>query len=96
MRVEFATPASSEFLAAIEFFESEGAELGSDFVADVEHATGLLAGFPDIGGPGPRNTRRLHLRRFPFAVVYRRTPELIWVIAIEHHRREPGYWRGRL
>jgi hypothetical protein len=41
-------------------------------------------------------TRRLVLRRFPFAIVYRLAGEFVLVLAIAHMRRRPGYWRGRL
>ncbi|MFV2045361.1 MAG: type II toxin-antitoxin system RelE/ParE family toxin [Anaerolineales bacterium] len=96
MRVEFATPASSEFLAAIDFYESTDASLGLDFIEDVEQAVQLIAEFASIGSPAPSSTRRAHLRRFPYALVYQETSELIIVVAVEHHRRKPGFWEDRL
>ena len=41
------------------------------------------------------NTRRLLLRRFPYAVIYRLDPGRIIVLAIAHQRRRPGYWQRR-
>jgi plasmid stabilization system protein ParE len=40
-------------------------------------------------------TRRLVLRRFPFAIVYRVDAERVLVLAIAHQRRRPGYWTRR-
>jgi hypothetical protein len=44
----------------------------------------------------------LFLRRFPFSIVYRKSPVAVEVIAVAveviavaHARRRPGYWRGR-
>ena len=96
MRVEFATPASSEFLAAIDFYESKDARVGLEFIEDVEQAVRLIAEFPSIGSPAPSGTRRAHLRRFPYALVYHETSELIMVVAVQHHRRKPRFWEDRL
>jgi plasmid stabilization system protein ParE len=39
--------------------------------------------------------RRYLLRKFPFSVVYFERAGSIEIIAVAHHRRRPGYWRGR-
>ena len=49
--VEVATPASLEFLAAIDFYESRGVRVGLEFIEDVEQAVQLVAQFPSIGSP---------------------------------------------
>jgi len=36
------------------------------------------------------------MKRFPFAIIYRDTPEAIQVIAIAHGHRRPGYWKKRI
>ena len=33
---------------------------------------------------------------FPYALHYLEFDEFVWVIAVAHHRRRPGYWQGRL
>jgi toxin ParE1/3/4 len=96
LRVEFASPANSEFLAAIEYYESESAGLGVDFVNDVERAVQILGEFPLIGAPAPSGARRMHLGRFPFSLVYKATADTVWIVAVEHHSRLPGFWQDRL
>jgi hypothetical protein len=34
--------------------------------------------------------------RFPYSVVYLEDEDEIWVLAVAHAKRRPGYWRGRL
>ena len=46
--------------------------------------------FPEIE-PGIR--RRLVFHRFPYAVLYRVTPDEVQVVAVMHLHRRPGYWR---
>ena len=41
------------------------------------------------------NIRKVSLRGFPFSVVYREVDDVVQVLAVAHHRREPGYWARR-
>ena len=43
----------------------------------------------------PPNIRKVSLRGFPFAVVYREVDAMVQVLAVAHHRREPNYWLRR-
>jgi hypothetical protein len=35
-------------------------------------------------------------RGFPYVVVYLDEPERVWIVAVMHAKRRPGYWRERL
>jgi len=40
---------------------------------------------------------RRHLSTvFPHLVVYLDQPDRVWIVAVMHGRRQPGYWRERL
>jgi len=43
-----------------------------------------------------RNYRRVNLRLFPFYLAYIIAGDCIYVIAIAHMRRKPGYWTTRM
>jgi hypothetical protein len=34
--------------------------------------------------------------RFPYHVIYLETATQIWILAIAHDRRKPGYWHPRV
>jgi hypothetical protein len=36
------------------------------------------------------------MKRFPYAVIFQEKEEVIFVVAISHAKRRPGYWAGRL
>ena len=40
--------------------------------------------------------QRLHFRRFPFTVYYRDDLHEIYILAIAHTSRRPGYWKSRM
>ncbi len=96
MRVEFITAALEEFLGAIEFYRDQAPGLGEDFIEDVERSIALFTEFPSLGSPAPSATRRVHLSRFPYSLVYLVADDVIRVIAVEHQSRRPGFWRDRV
>ena len=40
-------------------------------------------------------TRRRLLRHFPYTIFYEIDGNVVFVLAVAHQRREPGYWRSR-
>lgn len=95
-RARFVAAARREFLAEVVYYNKESADLGARFTAAVEEATARAVAFPLTGSPASKNTRRIFIKDFPFAVVYRPTTEGIVVFALAHHSRRPGYWQLRV
>ena len=50
----------------------------------------------ELGSLIEANLRRLMLTRFPYALIYSATDDLLHVVAVAHARRRPGYWRPRV
>ena len=42
-----------------------------------------------------RDIRRANLHRFPYAVLYRRRRDHLFVLAVFHHARDPRVWKSR-
>jgi toxin ParE1/3/4 len=95
-RVRFVAAARREFLYEVAYYRDVQPELAVRFTAAVEEATARAADFPLTGSPASKSTRRVFVRDFPFAVVYRPEPEGIVVFALAHHSRMPGYWQSRV
>jgi plasmid stabilization system protein ParE len=73
---------------------SESAESG--FLRELDHAVDQVLGAPHrwpefIGG-----TRRYVFPTFPYSLVYFVEEHVLYVVAVAHERRKPGYWRKRL
>lgn len=92
--------AAQEAIEAAAWYESEQPGLGLTFLAAVDTAIDTieenvvpLSPLPEEAGQA--GARRLILHRFPYDVVAIEMPREAIVIAIAHHSREPGYWRGR-
>lgn len=69
-----------------------------ELVAEVRGTLQQLAAQPGLGAPWPgvSTVRRLALASFPFFLVYFVERHVVFVAAIAHTSRKPGYWRSRL
>jgi len=45
---------------------------------------------------GKTSARRRHLKRFPYTIFYLNEPEKIFILAVAHTSRRPGYWKTRI
>jgi plasmid stabilization system protein ParE len=95
-RARFVAAARREFLAEVDYYNKEEPWLGARFAAAVEEATARALAFPLAGSPATKHTRRVFVKDFPFAVVYRPDADGITVFALAHHSRRPGYWQSRV
>ena len=89
-------PQADEELSEISlYYESLAAGLGADFLVELNRTLAFLLQFPGAGRAIRHGSRRLSLRRFPYHLIYRVEPTCVYILAIAHHRRRPGYWRIR-
>jgi hypothetical protein len=95
-RARFVAAARREFFAEILYYNKEQPGLGARFAAAVEEATARALAFPLAGSAVAKGIRRVLLKDFPFAVVYRPVEDGIIVFALAHLARRPGYWESRV
>jgi len=93
--VQFHPEAEAEFIAAAQYYEGQAENLGFDFISAVERSYQRLMTFPESGHPFGRRLRRVLVPGFPYGLLYRANPDRIFVVAVAHVRRRPGYWRHR-
>jgi hypothetical protein len=88
--------AEVEIEAGSDYYESRRPGLGSDFRAEIESKIWSIRGDP-LRWPvfKPTGARRCRLKRFPYNVVYYDTADEIWIVAVAHQKRKPGYWTER-
>jgi toxin ParE1/3/4 len=95
-RVVVHAEAHRELFEASEYYDQRREGYGPLFIDAVERELVLLAEFPRLGKPAVLGTRRRTLRDWPYSIVYQPILGGIYVIALTHHRRKPGYWRKRI
>ena len=95
-RVTLLEEATAEARAARRWYAERSQAAADAFMAELDHAIAQIGEFPEAWPAHLTGTRRYMLRRFRFSAVYRRRGADIEVVAIAHHRRRPGYWKGRI
>ena len=96
MLFELHSAARTEFLEAISRYEAEVPGLGDRFLTEFERCIDLLLGSPEIGMAfGSRLRRFLMNDHFPYSIVYAVRDDRLFVVAVAHGSRRPGYWKRR-
>ncbi len=96
MYVEFHPDADQEFTEHALFYEHREPGLGVRFIDEIEAGIALLMLQPWIGQQFEDEFRHFVLDEFPFSLLYRIEPEKIWIVAVAHQSRRPGYWHERI
>jgi toxin ParE1/3/4 len=88
--------ADAEFLLAQQRYTDASPLLGRRFYDEITSVFRRIIEHPLRYKQFDPPARRLFASRFPYAVIYVSRQDAIWIIAVMHVRREPGYWKGRI
>lgn len=88
--------ALAEARAIFIWYGGAGAAAAEGWLAELEYGLERIAAEPHVFPRYIHRTRRLLLRRYPYAVVYVDRLGQPFVIALPHARRRVGYRRHRL
>jgi toxin ParE1/3/4 len=83
-QVRIAQPASEEFTEAVRWYEGKRTGLGGEFYEAVLHAV-----------DGPHTHRQYLVNGFPYKLMYLERTDDLYIIAMAHVSRRPGYWKQR-
>jgi hypothetical protein len=95
VRVDLHPDADAEFAAQVEYYNDRQPGLGERFYHEVISILEWIEENPTLPRMR-RNYRRVNLKVFPFYIAYVTQDDLIWVLAVAHGRRRPGYWIARM
>lgn len=88
--------AAAEIRAAALKYEGQREGLGEAFVAAVEESLLQVAKRPQAFGFYRKTVfRKRMVKKFPYLVIYREREESVWIVAVAHAKRKPGYWMER-
>jgi plasmid stabilization system protein ParE len=93
--VIFDPDARAEFLDTVRYYEECQKGLGRRFRIAVETAVYLVSQNPFLYRLLKAPFRRYLLPKFPYSIIYSIEPDYIYIIALAHNKRKPGYWLKR-
>jgi hypothetical protein len=94
-RIDFHPDAAQEANDAVDFYDQVRMGLGEDFRTELHAALARILQNPELYGIEAGAIRVCRLHRFPYSVYYETLVDCIWVAAVAHQSRRPGYWSGR-
>jgi len=88
--------ADAEFAEAVRYYNEVDPALGARFYREMERIIHAVCDQPDRFLPFCPPARRALSRDFPYSIIYLEEPDRVWIVAVMHAKRRPGYWRKRL
>ncbi|KFD42442.1 plasmid stabilization protein [Peptococcaceae bacterium SCADC1_2_3] len=95
MKFFFHPAAEQELNEAVDYYNQVQDSLGLQFSKEVYAAIKNILAFPRAWVSLSDNTRRCLINRFPYGVIYQIADEKLFIIAVMHLNRKPGYWKDR-
>jgi toxin ParE1/3/4 len=91
----FHPDARAEMSESFDFYQARLDGLGLRFLSAVEQTVERISTHPEAGAPLVGEFRKRIVPGFPYNVIYRVWQDYIYLVAVAHHSRRPGYWRER-
>ena len=88
--------ADEEFADAVRYYSEISPELGVRFYREMERLLHEACEQPERFWKFNPPARRHLSGDFPYALIFLEKAEHVWIVAVMHMKRRPGYWRGRL
>lgn len=88
--------AKAELAEAMAYYESQKTGLGNELLLEEEKAIAWIQQFPKAGSLFIKTKiRKCLVKRFPYTSYYLEMDKYIWIAAVAHQKRRPGYWLHR-
>ena len=88
--------AETEVREGIAYYEARRPGLGRKFRLSFEAVVDLIRGCPEAAAVlDARGTRKQRFQGFPYTVYYVDMEDSLWIAAVAHQKRRPGYWSDR-
>jgi toxin ParE1/3/4 len=96
MKSRFHAAAGAELSEAVGYYDGKAAGLGDSFLAEVKAATLSIQEYPEIAPVIEDGVRAKPLVRFPYRLMYVVEAHELYIVAVAHQSKRPGYWADRL
>ena len=93
--IQFHPDAAEEVRAAAARYCDIRPTLADDFREELATTLTRIRENPFLYAAETGDIRVASVHRFPYVVIYEDLTDQIWVAAVAHHGRRPGYWSGR-
>lgn len=96
MRIVLHPAADAELIEAVEYYSSIDVSLGQRFFYEMEGLIRTVSLHPKTFRQFDPPARRHFSTCFPYGIIYLEQDAFLWIVAVMHLKRRPGYWKSRL
>jgi len=96
LRLVFHPDVAAEISASFDWYQEKANGLGDDFLNELESSYDAITELPNTWPKFQKGFRRFLLSKFPFSVIYRVNDKSVFIVAIMHNSKKPGYWGKRI
>jgi plasmid stabilization system protein ParE len=96
LRLKLHEEAERELTEAAAYLERERPEQGERLLRIFQEKCDLVRLFPNIGHRARDDLRVFPLNAYRSDIIYAPLGDVLFVLAVAHQRRRPGYWHDRL
>lgn len=93
--LKFHPDISFEIKSSYLWYQEQAEGLGEDFLEELDSAFLAIGELSHTWPLFHGDFRRFLLAKFPYAVIYLKNENDIYVVAVMHNSRKPGYWLSR-
>jgi plasmid stabilization system protein ParE len=87
--------AKADLREAVGYYRKESPELANEFLVEVERVIERLVAHPQSAPRAGSHHRMARITRFHYNLLYRVEDDHIFVVAVFHQRRRPGFGLDR-
>jgi hypothetical protein len=95
VRISFHPEATAELEASADWYAECSPTAARDFCVAVDLALSNIEADPERFVRIDDRHRACSVQKFPFQIVFRHSGDRMYVVAVAHAKRRPGYWRDR-
>ena len=96
MRIDFHPEATRELEDSFDWYAARSPAAARGFALAVDASLRKIGDNPERFPGIDRRHQTSSVERYPFQVVFRNDGDRIYIVAIAHAKRRPGYWRDRI
>jgi toxin ParE2 len=96
LKVRLLLPARGELRVAVNYYNLQRPNLGTEFREEAWATIQRIKDFPLAWHPLGGSIRRCQMLRFPYGIIYEPSQTEIVVVAVACLHQKPEYWRDRL
>ena len=95
-KIELHPEVENDLTQASEYYQHNRNGYGVRFLENYVKSINVIRQFPEIGTFYIADILCTRIREFPYSIFYLNLEKSIFILAVIHDRRRPGFWMNRM